>query len=128
MSKDVYNKLLAEVEEAKVAQKKTSVHYRRLNRFGVLEVFESKKLVTIIESVKYYLPAEEIYYVIEAAHIAAGHGGREKIRKEIGRKYAIITREMVKLFLSMCEACHLKKSKKRKGVVSKSILHNEMNS
>ena len=27
MSKDVYNKLLAEVEEKKVTQKKTSVHY-----------------------------------------------------------------------------------------------------
>ena len=27
----------------------------------------------------------------------------------------------------MCETCHLKKSKKRKGVVSKPILHTEMN-
>ena len=69
----MYNKLLAEVKEAKVAQKKTSVHYRRLNRFDVLEVCESKKLVTINEPVKYYSPAEEIYGVIEAAHITIGH-------------------------------------------------------
>ena len=59
------------------------MHYRRLNRFGVLEVFESKKLVAVNEPVKYYLPSEEIYDVIEAAHIAVGHGGREKKKKEL---------------------------------------------
>ena len=51
---------------------------------------KSKKLVTINEPVKYYLPAEEIYDVIEVDHIAVGHGGQDKVEKETGRKYANI--------------------------------------
>jgi hypothetical protein len=46
MTRDAYNQLLAEVEEAKSAMKKTPLQNRRLKRFDVLEIGESKKLVS----------------------------------------------------------------------------------
>lgn len=128
MTKDVYNKLLTEVEEAKSAAKKTPLQYRRLKRFNVLEIGETKKLVSNSEPVKYYLPAEEIFDVIEASHVAVGHGGRDRMKAETSRKYANVTTQMINIFLSMCETCQRKKSMKKKGFVSKPILHTEMNS
>ncbi|XP_039303442.1 KRAB-A domain-containing protein 2-like [Solenopsis invicta] len=128
MKRDEYDKLLAETEEAKAAIKKTPLQYRRVKRFDVFEIGGTKKLISKDEPVKYYLPAEEIYDVIESAHIAVGHGGRDRMKKETSRKYANITNEMINIFLSMCETCQQKRSKRKKGLVSKSILHSEMNS
>lgn len=80
------------------------------------------------EPIKYYLYVDEIFDIIEAAHVAVGHGGRDRLKKETSRKYANITIEMINIFLSMCETCQRKKSMKKKGLVSKPILHSEMNS
>ncbi|KAG8173716.1 hypothetical protein JTE90_023692 [Oedothorax gibbosus] len=91
-------------------------------------MYGMKKLVTRSQPVKYYLPAEEIVDVIEAAHIAVGHRGRDRVKVETSRKYANITQEMIVLFLQSCEACQLKKNKKRNSVVSKPILHSQLNS
>jgi hypothetical protein len=44
MTRDTYCKLLAEVAEVKSAVKKTSLQYRRLKSFDVLEIGEVKKL------------------------------------------------------------------------------------
>jgi hypothetical protein len=67
MTRDTYCKLLAEVVEAKPALKKTSLQYRRLKRFDVLEIGEVKKLIAKGETVRYFLPAEEIFDVIECS-------------------------------------------------------------
>lgn len=69
-----------------------------------------------------------IAIAIEAAHVAVGHGGRNRLKNETSRKYANITLEMINIFLSMCETCQRKKSMKKKGLVSKLIFHSEMNS
>jgi hypothetical protein len=66
--------------------------------------------------------------VIESAHVAIGHWGRDRLKKEVSRKYMNVTIEMINIFLSMCETCQKKKSKKRKGLVCKPILHSETNS
>ena len=128
MTRDTYCKLLAEVEEAKSAVKKTSLQYRRLKRFDVLETGEVKKLIAKGETVRYFLPAEEIFDVIESAHVATEHGGRNRLKKEVSRKYANVTIEVINIFLSVCETCQKKKSKKREDLVCKSVLHSEMNS
>jgi hypothetical protein len=55
--------------------------------------------------------------VIESAHVAIAHGGQDRLKKEVSRKYANVTIEMINIFLSMCEMCQQEKSKKRKGLV-----------
>jgi hypothetical protein len=105
--------------------KKASLPYRRLKRFDVLEI-EVKKLIAKGETVRYFLPAEEIFDVTESGHVAIGHEGRDRLKKEVSRKYANVMTEMINIFLSVCETCQ-KKGKKRKGLVCKPILHSEMN-
>jgi hypothetical protein len=45
---------------------------------------------------------EETFDVIKRAHIATGHGGRDRMLKELGKKYVNVTRDSIELFKSMC--------------------------
>jgi hypothetical protein len=65
--------------------------------------------------VRYFLPADEIFDVIQSAHIAIRHGGRDRLKKEVSRKYANVTTEMINIFLSMCETCPPPPKKVRTG-------------
>lgn len=109
IKRDEYDKLLTETEEAKAAIKKTSLQYRKVKRFDVFEIDGTKKLISRDEPVKYYLPVEKIYDVTESTHIAIGHGGRDRMKKETSRKYANITNKIINIFLLMCETCQQKK-------------------
>lgn len=89
-----------------------------------------KKLIknTQNANIRYYLPIDEIYDVIDSAHATTGHGGRDRIKKETSKNYANITTDIISVFLSMCEVCQLKKKKaKSKCLVLKPILHTQSN-
>lgn len=130
LTREKYMELIKEVEEAHRTEKKTSLQQRRLKRFNVLEIGGIKKLVARNdgnENIKYYLSADEVYDVIYAAHVAVGHGGRDRMSAETSKKFANVTKEMICLFLSMCQVCQQKKTKKKSGSPSiKPILHSEM--
>uniref|UniRef100_A0ABD2WY44 Integrase zinc-binding domain-containing protein n=1 Tax=Trichogramma kaykai TaxID=54128 RepID=A0ABD2WY44_9HYME len=79
-------------------------------------------------SIKYYLPLEDVFDIIQAVHIATGHGGRDRLLKETSIKYSNFTSELIELYLKMYEVCHQEKIKRRRGLVSKPIFHSEMNS
>lgn len=129
LTTDKYSELIFEVEEAEGAEKKTPLQQRRLQRFGVLNIGNVKKLVSRSEgTVKHYVTVDELYDVIDAAHVAVGHGGRDRLLAETSKKYANVTKQMILLYLSMCETCQEKRTKKKRGLVSKPILHSEMNS
>lgn len=104
MTRNVYRQLLVEVEEAKSAAKKTQVQYRRLKRFDIVDHGGTKKLISKDKPGRYFLPVEDIFDVIEEAHVAANHGRRDKMRMKT-KKYANITYEMINTFLSICEVC-----------------------
>jgi hypothetical protein len=53
ITRNSYCKLLAEAEEAKSSVKKTSLQYRRLKKFDVLEIGEVKELIAKGETVSY---------------------------------------------------------------------------
>lgn len=48
-------------------------------------------------NIKYY----ELYDVIDAAHAAVGQGGRDRMLAEISKKLSNITKEMMRLYLSV---------------------------
>ncbi|KAL1510010.1 hypothetical protein ABEB36_004668 [Hypothenemus hampei] len=85
MNKDLYEELLQEIKEAKLASKKTSLQYRRVSRFDIIEVGNVQRLIakTKSDEILHYLPVKEIFDVIEAAHTAIGHGVRDRLRMEI---------------------------------------------
>ena len=79
-------------------------------------------------SVKYYVQKEDIFDVIHDAHLAIGHGGRNRMIKETQTKYRNIPAESIMLYKRLCVPC-LKKSKvPKKALVIKPMIFNEMNS
>jgi hypothetical protein len=50
--------------------------------FNIIEFGGTKKLVTRRDPVKFYLPVEDIFNVIDLSHIAVGHGGRDSLKVE----------------------------------------------
>ena len=81
------------------------------------------------ESPIYFVTLEETYDVIKSAHLATGHGGRDRMIKELEKKFANVHRESIELFKSFCKVCQEKtKRQKTKGVVVRPILSNEFSS
>ena len=70
-----------------------------------------------------------MYSIVLRAHLNTRHGGREKMLKEVNKKYANVTRDVLNLFKEMCEECQLKKRKiASKGLVFKPLLSKDFNS
>ena len=55
-------------------------------------------MIAEVETVRHFLPAKEIFNVIESAHVPTGHGGQDRLKKEGSRKYANVTIEMTNIF------------------------------
>ena len=51
----------------------------------------------------YYVIIEDTYDAINHEHVATGHGGQERMAKEITKKHANINRELMDLFKSYCQ-------------------------
>ena len=122
--KNAYDFLIEEVEKAKSTKNKITLQYRRVSRFDVLVIGDTKRLVARGEKVKYFLPMEEIFDVIESSHISIGHGGRDRMKQEISKKYANITIDMINIYLAMCETCQKKDLVKKEWYQSLSCIQN----
>ena len=73
------------------------------------------------------LSESEIFDVIQKEHLSSGHGGRDVVQNKTSLKYANVTKQLIQMFVDLCEDCQLKKSKIRKGIVVKPIISNGMN-
>ncbi|XP_070183286.1 KRAB-A domain-containing protein 2-like [Littorina saxatilis] len=92
-----------------------------------------KKLIqrrsTRHESPLYYVSIEGTFDVVKSAHISTGHGGRDRMLKELQKKYANIPTKAVELFKSLCQECQKKRKRPMtKGVVVRPILTKEFSS
>ena len=70
-----------------------------------------KKRTLTSKSPIYYVTIEETYDIIHKAHISTGHGGRDRMLKELHKKYANITTRSVEIFKSLCEECQKKRKR-----------------
>ena len=98
-------KIMQEVEETEKAEKKTPLQQRRIKGCSVLEIGSVRKFVARNEgndNIKYNLSAEELYDVIDTAHLAVGHGGHDRMLAKTYKNFADVTKEMIHLFSSMC--------------------------
>ena len=84
-------------------------------RYEVLQCGDVERLICKREDSSqnpiYYAHMDEMFDIIKRAHISSGHGGRDKMLKELGPRYANVTREAVELFKSLCIEC----TKKERG-------------
>lgn len=118
LTKEKYVELLHKVKISKLkATGKQTIDYRRLKIYDVLKVGDSEKLIYPISkenpNVKFYVHTEELFYVIHEAHLVIGHGGRNRMMKELRAKYRNVTIEEVMIYLNLCEYCLKKNGKYR---------------
>ena len=133
LTKSDYENFLTEILEAKLAIQKTNRQRLVLKKYDVLVCGDVQKVIkkqnSDTDEIKYYVPLEQMFDVITRAHIATGHGGRDKMSKEIRKKYANITDDVLTLFKSFCTECELKKKRPTtKGTVVRPLLTKEFRS
>ena len=70
-----------------------------------------KKLIVPLRvgkpNIKYYVINDEIFDVINTAHIKCGHGGRNRLEKALFVKYANVTGEIIMFYLQLCRRIKL---------------------
>jgi hypothetical protein len=93
LNQQQYEKILLEVKAAKLKEKnKSDLDYRRLKRYDMIVVGKEEKLIIPFKeggSIIYFAKIEEMYGIIHDAHLATGHGGRNRLLKEIKVKLCI---------------------------------------
>ena len=132
--KEVYYKTIEDLKTvAKVSTKKSRHQYYILKKYEVLTCGDVEKLIKKRMSPEdrpvYYVTIEDTYDIISKAHIATGHGGRDRMLKHLNQKYANVTTDAVEIFKSYCHVCQEKRKRpKTTGVVVRPILSHEFNS
>ncbi|XP_064098058.1 KRAB-A domain-containing protein 2-like [Macrobrachium nipponense] len=134
LTKLEYYNLIEELRVAASVKDRSNGQYYILGRYEVLQCGGVEKLIKKQGRMKlknpFILCTLRIYMfeTIKRAHIAMGHGGREKMVKELSR-YANVTRDTVELFKSVCVQCQKKRKRcATKGVTVKPILSKDYGS
>ncbi|VVC46293.1 Ribonuclease H-like domain,Integrase, catalytic core [Cinara cedri] len=107
-----YNELIEIISELKAGRKKKQPKdFRLIKRYDVLVVQGNMKLIFSVKDdnvVLYYVPTSELFDILQTTHIS-GHGGHDRMIKELRNKYKNIPRS-------------------KKGVVVKPIISSDFNS
>ena len=132
LPKEEYIKTVVQLLAATQATKKSPRQFYLLKKYELLQCGDVQKLVIKKpnqEHPLYFATIEETFDIIERAHIATGHGGRDKVIEEINKKYANTTQDAITLFKSMCIECQRKQKRTTtKGIVVKPILSKDISS
>jgi|694.fasta_scaffold50827_3 hypothetical protein len=106
-------KLMEKVTE--ITKENRKRYYYLINKYQVLKIGETKRLVKKTENkteIQYYAYAEELFNILKEVHTVVGHGSLHKTQLSGIKNYANITREIIQLYNSLCEACIRKNTKK----------------
>ena len=132
LTKSKYDELIQRVMEVKSkSTKKTPSDFWLLRQYDVIEVMKVRKLIYPMKDgtdIRYYVHNDELFETLETTHKALGHGGRDRMEREIRKKFKNVSRATIQAFIAGCVNCEKKKSNKRKGLVVKPIVHANMNS
>ncbi|KFD53316.1 hypothetical protein M513_05797 [Trichuris suis] len=132
LSGTTYRKLLSDVLKAKRTAKKEPRDYWLLNRYNVMVIGNKSKLIYPVREgvngIRFYVPDSELLDVLHEAQLAVGHGGRDRMLKELSPKYKNITRYDIELYLQICEPCQKKHKGAEKGSVVLPMVFSDFNS
>ena len=106
-----YAETKSNVKEAKLNTTKTPFQRYLLRKYDLLEVAGIEKLIRKGDGIIYYCTVDELYPLIKTAHSGVGHGGLHKTYKELKRQFANVSREIIRIFIQMCEQSVLKKNR-----------------
>ena len=113
MRREKYNEMVRWVKELQEpVSAKTNKDYSYLRKYDLLEVTVDNSIVWKFRKKgtdKTFVRADEVFEIINSIHLARGHGGRDIMEKEVGEKYANITRKYIMIYIWLCKTCQLKK-------------------
>lgn len=119
LSKKAYQET---IEKVKVTKKKTAnkkpEDYQRLRRYDILTIGNIEKLIVPVKQtdlLKFYTHTEEVFEIIDETHISLGHAGRNKMSTELHSRFKNITREMIHIYIELCETCQKKPTSRSKN-------------
>ncbi|XP_068200645.1 KRAB-A domain-containing protein 2-like [Palaemon carinicauda] len=125
--KDAYFQMIEDIHRAR-ERKITKSHYEfyLMSKYEVLQCGDVEKIIkkrqTLDKTPVYYVSIEDTFDIVKRAHVATGHGGRDRMTKELQVKYDNIQRDTIELFKSLCLECQKKRKRPMtKGVVVKPI-------
>jgi len=83
-------------------KKESSRDYRIIQRYDVLTVQGCEKLIEPLsdarESVKKFVHAKKLFDILYSTHLSIGHGGRDRMIKQLNTLYKNITQAQIKIF------------------------------
>lgn len=127
-----YEMLINEVIATKNAPKRKPRDYWLLKRYDVLVVQNKNNLIFPVKSevnrVLYYVKDSDLFDILHSVHVSIGHGGRDRMLKELSSRYKNVTRKDAEIFLQLCEPCQQKQKSQKKGIVTKPLIFSEFNS
>ena len=133
LTRERYDYALNRLKEFKLNSelKKTSQDYRLLNKFVVFEASLNGVTSSFLKdrgTNLLYVSTDEVFDTIRTQHLLTGHGARDITNNKLKETHANITKEVIQMYVDLCETCALKKRKVRKSIVVKPIISNIMNS
>ncbi|XP_014614939.1 PREDICTED: KRAB-A domain-containing protein 2-like [Polistes canadensis] len=125
-------KLINDVQKAKVIIKKEPEDFELLKRYYVVFVNEKIKLIYPSKEdshvLQYYIADSELFNVLHETHINIGHEGSDRMMKELSSKYKNVTRKDIELYINLCECIQKKRKSIKKGIVVNPLISSEYNS
>ncbi|XP_023223766.1 KRAB-A domain-containing protein 2-like [Centruroides sculpturatus] len=88
LTETTYQKLINNVQKVKMTTEKEPRDYWLLNHYDVMIVENKSKLIYLVKegvsTIQYYVMNSELFHVLHEAHLAIGHGGRDRMVDLIG--------------------------------------------
>ena len=119
------------MKRAKKSQKKVPRDYWLQQHYDILVIRGMDKLIVPIKETDtevVFITKDDLFDVLYDTYLAIRHGGRDRMVKELNKKYKNITQGHIKSFLDNCETFQQKNKIGNKGVVVKPMVSQHLNS
>lgn len=117
---------------AKITAKKSPKMHWLLMHYDVLSIQGTDKLIVPIQEqnldVIYYIHDGQLFDILYDIHVSTGHGGRDRMIKQGRSIYKNLIRADISSFVNLCAPCQMKQKKEKKGIVSKPMVFDDLNS
>ena len=91
--KERYEHLVSDISDIKNVRRK-----KEARDYSLSKPYDGKLVYPVVEgstTIRHYVTKEEIFDILNEAHIDTGHGGRNRMYKEVQKKYKNITQEHI---------------------------------
>ncbi|XP_026289260.1 KRAB-A domain-containing protein 2-like [Frankliniella occidentalis] len=129
LSEEKYLEVIKEVKGALEKEGKGLIKKERdrLKKYAAKTMGAEEYLVKHGDHKNYFVNNERMYDALLEVHLQVSHGGKNRMLPIIRKKYSNVSQEATFLFLSLCGIYLAKKKPKKRGIVVKPLVFEEMN-